>query len=201
MISVKILDNIHDFDSSPEGADGIIESISNIVENTGLIIDSMDFDDIRVYSDYEGYIRENCANLGSITVNLITKDEFIDYVISTTHEYIQNSLPRIQPIIDSLYTGEKSAEVIEDLAGLTEGIAWIYTVGKEVIAMSTESEHLKAILKMGYSDDIQRLEDAFFELKNGIMNMDYVLIADILNYEILDIFNAISAVLQGTNKK
>lgn len=196
MISVKILDNVYEYDSSFEGAEAIIEMITNKTADTGLIIDSMELDDIRVYSDYESSIKENYGSLKSIQVNLISRDEFIVSIINTTFEYIQNSLPRLQTIIDSLYTGEKSPDAIEDLAGLTEGIAWIYTVGKEILSMDTESMSLKAIVEKGYSDDIKRLEDAFQELKNGIMNMDYVLIADILNYEIFEVFKSISAMMQ-----
>lgn len=196
MGTLKILDRIIQYDSSEQGAGSIVSSIENIVSQSGLIIDSVDIDGIKIYSDHEKHIRENIESIESIQVNLITKDEFVTEILHTTYSYIKGALPKVQQIVDSFYTGEKDTANIDDLASLTEGIAWIYSVGKELTTMEFENSYMKAMLEMDYCQDIQRLEDGFIELKNAIMNMDYILIADILNYEILDVLNIISTSIE-----
>lgn len=191
MGTLKILDRIIQYESSEQGAESIVSSIENIVSQSSLIIDSVDIDGIKVYSDYEKHIRENIESIESIQVNLITNDEFVADILQSTYSYIEGALPKVQQIVDSFYTGEKDTVIIDDLSSLTEGIAWIYSVGKELVDKYYDSEYLTSMLRMGYNEDIKKLEEAFEELKNAIMNMDYILIADILNYEVSDVFSRI----------
>jgi hypothetical protein len=196
MIAVELLDRVLQFDSSEKGADAVILSVTDAVSQSGMIIDCMYIDGIKVYYEYDKYIKENINNIQNIHVNLITEDEFVIDILHTSHSYIEGVLPRLQQIIDSLYTGDKDPAIIDNLADLTEGITWIFSVGREIVDKYYESKYLKFMLDMDYSGDIQRLEEAFAELKNAIMNMDYILIADILNYEVSDVFNKISTAVQ-----
>ncbi|NLK33929.1 MAG: hypothetical protein GX301_00555 [Gracilibacteraceae bacterium] len=196
MIKVEVLDRVFQYDSSEKGAEDIIQSVSDITSQSGLILDCMDIDGNRIYAEYDEYIRENIGSIKDIFVRFVTEDEFIKDIIQTTYSYIQGVLPEIQPIIDSLYTGQKDAGHIDNLGDLMEGIAWIFSVNLEIIAKYPGNKFLSSLLSLNYEENIQRLEEAFNELKAAIMNMDYILIADILNYEISDVFNSISTTVQ-----
>jgi len=196
MIKVEVLDRVFQYDSSEQGAEDIIQSVADIIAQSGLILDCMDIDGNRIYMEYDEYIRENIGSIRDIYVRLVTEDEFVMDIIQTTYSYIQGALPGIQPIIDSLYTGNKDAGHIDNLGDLTEGISWIFSVNREIIEKYPGNKFLSSSLGLNYEENIQRLEEAFNELKAAIMNMDYILIADILNYEISDIFNSILTVVQ-----
>ncbi len=191
MITVELLDRVHQYDNTIQGAEDIISNIAEAVSSSGMILDSMDIDDSELYSDYGKYIMENIGSIKNIHVNLVTKDEFIEAIIDTTYSYIHAAVPKLHPIIDSLYTGDKSPQTISDLADLTEGITWMYSVGSEIIRDYKNNKSLASMLEIGYESDLQRLSEAFEELKSAIINMDYILIADILSYEISEIFNNI----------
>ena len=193
MVTVKLLDRVFHYDKSLQGAEDIMLSITKAVSESEMIIDCMDIDDNTIYLDYDKYIKDNIENIEHISVNLVTKDEFITDILHTTYSYIQGAVPKLQLIIDSFYTGKKESAVIDDLANLTEGITWIYSVGREIIDKYYENKYLSAMLEKGYSDDMQRLGEAFGELQGAIMNMDYILIADILNYEVSEVFEKILA--------
>ncbi|MGI6585262.1 MAG: hypothetical protein ACOX3L_04830 [Lutisporaceae bacterium] len=196
MIKVEVLDRVFQYDSSEKGAEDIIKSVEDTAVQSGLILDYMDIDGNRIYAEYDEYIRENIGSIKDIFVRFVTEDEFVKDIIQTTYSYIQGVLPEIQPIIDSLYTGQKDAGHIDNLGDLMEGIAWIFSVNLEIIAKYPGNKFLSSLLSLNYEENIQRLEEAFNELKAAIMNMDYILIADILNYEISDVFNSISTTVQ-----
>jgi hypothetical protein len=196
MIKVEVLDRVFQYDSSEKGAEDIIKSVEDTAVQSGLILDYMDIDGNRIYAEYDEYIRENIGSIKDIFVRFVTEDEFVKDIIQTTYSYIQGVLPEIQPIIDSLYTGQKDAGHIDNLGDLMEGIAWIFSVNLEIIAKYPGNKFLSSLLSLNYGENIQRLEEVFNELKAAIMNMDYILIADILNYEISDIFSSILAVVQ-----
>lgn len=196
MVKVEILDRIFQYDSSAKGAEDIVQSIADIAAQSGLILDCMDIDGNRIYMGYDTYIKENIADIEDIQVQLTTADEFVREIIQTTYTYITGALPKLQPIIDSLYTGNKNAEHIDNLSDLMEGIEWIFSVSREIIEKYPENKSLSALLSHNYEESLQKLEEAFNDLKTAIMNMDYILIADILNYEISNIFNSMSANLQ-----
>jgi len=196
MIKVEMMDRVFQYDSSEKGAEDIIQSVSDITSQSGLILDCMDIDGNRIYTGYDEYIRENIGSIKDIIVRLITEDEFVMDIIQTTYSYIQGALPEVQPIIDSLYTGNKDAGHIDNLGDLMEGISWIFSVNREIIEKYRGNKSLSSLLSLKYGENIQRLEEVFNELKAAIMNMDYILIADILNYEISDIFSSILAVVQ-----
>lgn len=196
MIKVEMLDRVFQYDSSGKGAEDIIQSVADITAQSGLILDCMDIDGNRIYMGYGEYISENIGSIKDIIVRLVTEDEFVKDIIQTTYSYIQGALPEVQPIIDSLYTGNKDASHIDSLGDLTEGISWIFSVNREIIEKYPGNKFLSSLLELNYEENIQRLEEAFNELKAAIMNMDYILIADILNYEITDIFNNILSIMQ-----
>jgi len=199
MITLKMGDTISQYDKSDQGAEDIILSIYRHISQSGLVLDSMDIDGTRIYSEYDKYVRENIGSITNIKVNLVTRDEFVADILHTACSYISEALPRVQPIIDSLYTGEKDAAIIDDLSKLLEGITWLFSVGREIIDTCRDNSCLAQMISMGYGDDVNRLEEAFNELKSAIMNIDYILIADILNYEILDVFNKMLVTMQKLN--
>ena len=196
MIKVEVLDRVFQYESSAKGAEDIIQSVADIVAQSGLILDCMDIDGNRIYMEYDEYIRENIEGIQDIYVRLVMEDEFVKDIIQTSYSYIQGALPELQPIIDSLYTGNRNAGHIDGLSDLLEAVAWMFSVNKEIIAKYHSNKDLSLMLSMDYEESIQRLEEAFAGLKDAIMNMDYILIADILNYEITDIFNNILSIMQ-----
>lgn len=201
MISVELLDRVFQCDSSMQGAKEIMISIDNVVSELGMIIDCMDIDDNKIYSDYEKYIEENIDDIKSIHVNLITKDENIINILNTTYSYIQRVLPELQQIINSFYTGEKTPAIIDNLESLTEGITWIFFVGREIIDNYNQNKYIAVMLNMGYGEDINRLGEVFTDFRDAIMNMDYILIADILSYEVSDVFNKIAGAIEKLKLK
>ncbi|MEA4848937.1 MAG: hypothetical protein VB106_17020 [Clostridiaceae bacterium] len=188
MIKVEILDRVFQYDNSEKGAHDIIRSVSDMTGQSGLILDCMDIDGNKIYMGYDEYIRENIDSIKDIHVHLVTEDEFVKDIIQTAYSYIQGALPKVQPIIDSLYTGNKDAGQIDNLRDLIEGISWILSVSRGIGE--------KPALGMDYKENMKKLEEAFTGLKDAIMNMDYILIADILNYEVSNAFTNMLSDLQ-----
>ena len=93
MIKVEMMDRVFQYDSSEKGAEDIIQSVSDITSQSGLILDCMDIDGNRIYTGYDEYIRENIGSIKDIIVRLITEDEFVMDIIQTTYSYIQGALP------------------------------------------------------------------------------------------------------------
>lgn len=107
-------------------------------------------------------------------------------VLNTAKEYIEKLISGINEVVGYIQSG-KEKQAIEMIPLIAEGIGYIIDV-IEVLNIEIDKDKT-----------IGNLNGQLGEIVDGIENNDYILIADILNYEIVPIMDKIKIVLNITN--
>ncbi len=192
MIQLKLNENIINYDREID-LDKICADIFEYAKGHDLIIDYMDIDSAIIYDDYEGYIKDNIDTINRIDVHFLTKEELFKNILSSTSQYIFSALPIIDNIANDFYLGAKDNESIDGLSQLLEGLSWILSTSSNI------NQSYNFFDRVAWSDFYsltKSLENNISDLNEAIMNMDNVLIADILKYEISERFSDMYDALQ-----
>jgi len=138
-----------------------------------------------VMEDPEKYLLKHLLDINSIEIIALTAKEFINDLLMSTEEYIERAVPQIKTLTDEFYNNPSSTSWVE-LGRLFEGMQWISTmietVDQSAVRPSKWTEVMVNYVIM--QAELRNLEEA-------LENTDTVLIADLLQYEILPIFESL----------
>ncbi len=114
--------------------------------------------------------------------------KLVEETVLSTLDYIGRVTTLITPISDEFYQNPKT-ESWNQLAGLLEGIGWIFDTMVSINNLQNLDTHLSSYSTWNeYVHSVIKLNDLLPELEESIKNQDNVLIADLLNYEFYPIF-------------
>lgn len=109
-------------------------------------------------------------------------------VLSTASEYIEKVLVGIQQITEYFQSGRED-RATNMMLDLIEGIKWLVKA-----IDGTKDMHGDHFI------DISAINDVLNQLVEGYENMDYVLISDLLEYELLPVVDTWSKQLKAINR-
>ncbi|TCT14020.1 hypothetical protein EDC18_10789 [Natranaerovirga pectinivora] len=115
------------------------------------------------------------------------KEKIIKEVFESLLEYLPKIIIGIEKNID-LFRQDREEEAVNLLIQVIEGLQWIFTV------LGQTTETLKS---NGIEVDASRINDVFIELLDGVKNQDYVLVTDLMEYEMLDILKDLKLRLEN----
>ncbi|WP_303866862.1 hypothetical protein [Acetobacterium wieringae] len=112
----------------------------------------------------------------------------INDILISSNEYIQNAKKALKHLSEEFYQAPESKSWT-DLADFFEGIQWIL----ETISRIDQISNLETIISNykiwnEYVQNIKGLNEIVRELDDAMKNNDHVLIGDLLQYEVLPIF-------------
>lgn len=145
-----------------------------------LMIDGQPF-----YNEFEEYIAENVASIQEIEVVVKTTKEMINEILLSTESYLQGALPEIEKLVDEFYNNPTEQTWVK-YEQLLEGIHWIVSAISAVDQTKHEIENWNE-----YLTKVASLQNELQGLSEAMENQDYVLLADIIQYEIMPILEAI----------
>ncbi len=111
--------------------------------------------------------------------------EFVRNLLESTYNYIENANPNIEILVDKFYS-HPSPNEWKDLSDLFEGIDWIFSMVNVIENSKFHPSNWSEVVK-----DISNFESELSNLEEALENTDSVLIADILKYEALPVFQTI----------
>lgn len=106
----------------------------------------------------------------------------IENILITAKEYMENLLKGLEKISVRFINADK--EAIKDLLPLIEGIDYICKVLYLVKVEETTIEVLNNYLN---------------EIINALENEDYILVGDLIKYELIPILDEVNSILKNTN--
>lgn len=186
-MKVIINNEIIEFENEIENADKIVALINNSLTEqemslSHLIVDGNDIDE----KFYE-YLTDNVQTIQEIVVVVRTPTLIVNEALVSAYDYIANAVMMIKPLSEAYYQSPpKSAW--NSLANLFEGIQWIM----ETVERIDGFENLEKIINdyqiwNEYVQMTKGLSAVIVELDDAMINEDFVLIGDLLQYEILPI--------------
>ncbi len=187
-MKVTVLNESKDFDNK----DGVFEQIQTFINkkisDQEMYFSHMSIDGIDIYHDLDLYIEEHLFQIENIKVELRTASEFISDLISSIHHYVERALPELVQLSGDFYKASQS-NLWEKLNDLIEAIQWIH----ESI-MSIDREKARPSNWDKYLIIASSFETLFPNLLEALEAQDNILIADIISYEIMPLFQDIDKI-------
>jgi leucyl aminopeptidase (aminopeptidase T) len=185
-VKIKILDQELELENHPSSIEMMFAKIEEKLKNTGLIFSSLTIDGLEISVDYAHYLSQNIANIKEIEVGTKSFRELLVETMSTAQEYLQRAIPEVEKLCDEFYRGP-TADSWSNFAQLIEGLQWLLQVMTAVgsYTAGTEAQHPYAQREAEFREKIEALQAA-------MENSDYVLIADLMQYEISPLFSSLA---------
>ncbi|PAD83195.1 hypothetical protein CHH57_10980, partial [Niallia circulans] len=143
------------------------------------------------YSDFEEQIMEQINTIEKIELVTKTIDEFINDLTVSLNQYSNRAIPIIKQLTEQFYQSptEEAWGLLQDLL---EGLNWVYSTIKSM--GNTElNEYKENLLNVANHFEVE-----LPNLLDAIENHDYILIGDIISYEILPQFESIESITEKT---
>ncbi|MBC7087081.1 MAG: hypothetical protein H5T96_01175 [Tissierellales bacterium] len=176
-----------------EKDEDIIEKISDIlsreVEKKNKIIKSIIIDGIELYQNYFEYIKDNLDYVQEVIVKLITYKQLVEETLYGTVDYLDGAAIEIVPLSEEFYA-EPTKESWEKFSDLLEGLNWIISVFNLIDNDKTLIEALPSYEIWNlYAKDVLTLNELIPQMNDALNANDNTLLADLMMYEILPIYN------------
>ena len=194
---IEILGETMEFPNTTEAVPEILRTMDRKLSQAGVYYSHSSIDGVECYEELEGFLRDNIADTEKIKIIGCTLKELADGVILSAVEYLTRAVPALTELAPQFYQ-EPDAGCWQQLGALLEGIEWLldsFSLIDREIAMSPYIKgypHWDEYLKEVYS-----LKEIIKQLEQAMENKDTVLIGDMLNYEIIDIFNHMKKLLDS----
>jgi hypothetical protein len=192
-MQVWFLDRTYNYSNDSGSVKELFNNIDNLLADPQYILAGIIIDNMEIYENYNEYIIERIDEIKTIKVVIDTVENTIDSILESMSKYLDRAVPELELLTGDFYTGEDEEVSIEKLGQLAEGIQWILNM----IYYVDKNKALHSILE---SSDIwneciscrTRLNEEFNNLKEAIGCIDMILIADILKYEVIDVFTTMN---------
>ncbi|MNJ50073.1 hypothetical protein D3C77_453350 [compost metagenome] len=137
----------------------------------------MSFDGEVIYDGYEAYIVNNLTHIGEINIKTMTKHESIIETKMSIIEYLERFIPAISELSDHFY-GELSNKHWGEFGYFIEGLSWIVKSFEFIRILSNDE------MDQVTSQALKQLEKIISELESGLDEKQYVLVGDLIQYEL-----------------
>ncbi|MEK4825829.1 hypothetical protein NSS71_14950 [Niallia sp. FSL W8-0951] len=179
------------YENSVENIDMLIQKINEDLEKNKLYFSHLIINGKEVYSDFEEQIMEQINTIEKIELVTKTIDEFINDLTVSLNEYSNRAIPSIKQLTEQFYQ-TPTEEAWGMLQDLLEGLNWVYSTIKS-IGNTELNEYKENLLNIANHFEVE-----LPNLLDAIENYDYILIGDIISYEILPQFESIGSVTEKT---
>lgn len=186
MMKLKVLDNEYTFENNESGTNELITKINVLLNEKGLLFSHLVIDGQEVYTEHADYLLDNIEDIIEVELVVSTVEEFVSNLLVSLNEYTKRGIPEIERIADEFYQAP-SEQTWETLNLLLEGIGWIYQTIKSIDATKHNVVGWEELLKSMATFDVE-----LPNLLEALENKDSILIADIIQYEILPQFQIIN---------
>lgn len=162
----------------------IIEKINRWLNNS-YYLSYLIVDGVSVYEKLEQCLQENLENIQRIEVIAQTSQEFINDTLQTAETYLNGAVIELVTLADGFYNVPTPTHW-NSFSDMLEGMQWINKVITSINQMEEKPMNWEKYLKL-----VATLEGELKNMEEAIGNEDYVLIADIIQYEILSVYKAL----------
>lgn len=141
---------------------------------------------VEVFENPEIYLTEYTSKIDTLEIIAIPAKEFINNLLLSTEEYTERAIPFLKDLAEEFYHNP-TKDSWSELANLFEGAQWLLQMVHTIEESLVRPKNWDVVMK-----NIQNMQDEMEDLEEALKNNDTVLIADMLNYEFLPVFEEIA---------
>lgn len=169
----------------------LIENINELMQDD-YYFNNIVVDGVEVFDDPEQFLARNIDEIDSIEIIAIEAKEFINGLLLSAEEYTIRAVPQITALADKFYN-HPAKKNWTDLSELFEGIQWlstmIETIDRSIVRPANWDNVISSASEL--RDELENFEEA-------LENTDTVLIGDMLQYEVLPVFEIYSTEFESS---
>ena len=162
----------------------LIDKMFEEAEQHELVFSHVTIDGIDVYENIEEYVREHFESIEHIEMKFITVDELVGGILQSTNEYVERAIPELYALSEECYQSPGTT-TWGKLQQLIEGIQWL--------------EQTAVFLEKNRDNPLSsQIDTSLFSFSNEVLIMgeaiegqDFILLGDIIQYEIIPKFESI----------
>lgn len=162
-------------------ADEIVENINKILEKK-FYFSYFIADGVEVFEDHEDFLKSQQGTIDRLEIIAKTEKEFTNDVLISLENYTEQAMPLLEGLSNAFYNNPES-ETWSQFAQLMESLQWI----NSVIELLRKQEEKVANWEQ-YEKTAGIIQQELGNLEDALENEDFVLIGDIIQYEIKPIF-------------
>ena len=172
-----------EFDKTPS-PDEVVAKINELLKEN-YYFSHFIADGTGVYEDHEGYLTVNVDRIEKLEVIAKTEKEFMNELLLSAEDYVKRAKPELALLPDGFYSNP-SPEIRSSFGELMGGLQWL----DEMLSVIDKSKERPIdwdqcmILSESMKAEIVNLSEA-------VENSDNILIADIIQYEFIPIFESL----------
>jgi len=164
------------------------------VERKHEVVEGVFMDDVDISLDVPGKLKERLHEAETIEIRSISQAQFYNNVINELVEYLPKVI-RATESISALFYGEPDSEAWTLFARLTDSFTFV--------AQSVQSLQLY-LTRHGQGSELldslrafaEKMEAHLREVDKSIQAEDYVMMADVIKYELGDLLNELLTILE-----
>ena len=186
---IEILGETLEFPNKTEAVPEILQTLDEKLSQAGLYYSHSCIDGVECYDGLGEFLCDNIVGTEKVKVIGRTLKELADEVILSSVEYLTGAIPVLTELAPEFYR-EPAAPCWQQLGDLLEGVEWLlnsFSLIDREIAISPYFEGYPNWEE--YLVEVYSLKETMKQLGQAMENRDTVLIGDILNYEIVEVFS------------
>lgn len=185
-MQIELFDQLFECENEISAVENIFNQINKLLAESNQNLRCLEIDGAELSENYEQYITENIGTIKIIIVKVKSLQELMDDTLISIQEYLERIIPEIDKIVDEFYhevtsnTWNKFAQlldglmyIIDSLNAICENQAW-YPNNPQFVTVK------------------QNLLKRIIMLQEAMESQDRVRISDVLLYEIIPSFKALS---------
>ena len=149
-------------------------------------------DETEIYEDHEAYLNVYLNRIEKLEIIAKTEKQFMNDIFLSAKDYLKRAKPELIALKDGFYSNPK-AETYTSFSQLMDGLQWLDEI-LELILNNNDRPPNGGI----YAGLTQRLQVEIAHLGKAMENSDNVLVADIIQYELIPIFELLETAIGET---
>ena len=179
-----------EFDKTPS-SDEVVAKINELLKGN-YYFSHFIADGTEIYEDHEDYITVNVDRIEKLEVIAKTENEFLNDILLSAEEYLKRAKPELASLPDGFYSNP-SPETRSNFSQLMEGLKWL-----DEMLLVIDKSNERPVDWNQCMELSQSMKQEIVNLSEAVDNSDNILIADIIQYEFIPIFESLETEIGKT---
>lgn len=179
-----------EFDKMPS-SDEVVAKINELLERnyyfSHFIADGVD-----IYENHEDHLIVNVERIKKLEVIAKTEKEFLNDILLSTEAYLKRAKPELAILSDGFYSNP-SPEIRSSFSHLMEGLQWLNKMFAVIDNSNERPTNWDTCMELAASMNVE-----VANLSEAVENSDNILIADIIQYEFIPVFESLETEIEKT---
>jgi hypothetical protein len=175
-----------------------IDTAIQQVQRNHEVVEGIFMDDIDISADVPGRLRAHLHEVENIEIRSISQSQFYNNVRNELLHYLPKVIRATESISDLFY-GDPVSDAWTLFSKLTDSFSYVAQSIQSMLLYLSYNEPDSALLYSLHAF-AEKMETHLKEVDKSIQDQDYVMMADVIKYELGDVLNELLTILEAEAK-